>query len=159
MGLGKLPEAPGADEDDSGAMFSEINITPLTDVILVLLIIVMASATTAVAETRREKRQLSSAQRSGIQVKLPDGSAKELDLQARRMVVTILESGALAVNGQATAPDDLDELFQRSFAADRDTMVVLKADGRVAHKSVVDVMERAKRVGLRRLAIATKAAE
>ena len=50
---------------------------------------------------------------------------------------------------------DLDNLFRAAFARDKQTQVVLKADKGVSHGKVVNLMERAKQVGLTRLAIGT----
>jgi biopolymer transport protein ExbD len=158
VALGKLPDAAGdADAteagDDIGAIFADINITPLTDVFLVLLIIVMVFAVTKVEQ---EKRQLVQAQRSGYKVDLPEGAAKEIDVTSNSLVVGILVDGTIVVNGQPVAETDLDAIFESAAKKDADTQVVLKADGAVAHRRVVGVMERAKRAKLKRLAIATK---
>jgi biopolymer transport protein ExbD len=56
------------------------------------------------------------------------------------------------------AEDDIDALFRAAFARDKTTQVVLQADKGVQHGRVVNLMERAKRVGLSRLAIGTSAA-
>jgi biopolymer transport protein ExbD len=68
----------------------------------------------------------------------------------------VLTNGEVVVNGTAVADGDLDNIFRTAFAKDKLTQVILKADRGVDHGIVVGVMERAKRVGLSRLAIATK---
>ncbi len=50
MATGKQPEAGGDDGEEEAAIFAEINITPLTDIFLVLLIIFMVASSVSAAE-------------------------------------------------------------------------------------------------------------
>jgi biopolymer transport protein ExbD len=157
MAIGKLPEAePDGGED---AIFAEINITPLTDVFLVMLIVFMVTAATALHEKKREIERMQeedvAEQRSGLKVNLPSGETQEIDPVASSLVVAILPSGEVYVNNEAVDETQLDNIFRTAFAKDKNTQVVLKADAGVNHGRVVGVMERAKRVGLTKLAIAT----
>ena len=145
--------------DDVGAIFAEINITPLTDVILVLLIIVMFYAASAVTRAERKAERQAAAQRSGLKINLPDGAAQEIEPGASSLIIGILANGQVFVNGQEVRDADLDVIFQNNFAKDKDTQIVIQADGDAAHRRVVGVMERAKSVGLRRIAIATRAGQ
>ena len=161
MALGKQPDADlegGSDEP----IFSEINITPLTDVFLVMLIIFMAWAALAIREEQQRAQQIDEAvkveKRSGIKVDLPSGSALEIDPSKLSLVVSISAQGELAVvdqNGQErrVAEADLERVFTSAFRASKDTQVVIKADKGTSHGFVVSVMEKAKTVGLTRLAI------
>lgn len=165
MALGTLPEADldGSEE----AIFAEINITPLTDVFLVMLIIFMVSASVAVDTAHEKSKELAeksaqledyveTATRSGIKINLPSGEAQEIDPVKETLVVSIALSGEVRVNERVLTAEELDQVFQSAFARDKLTQVVLKADVGVKHGRVVGVMERAKRVGLTRLAIATR---
>lgn len=156
MAIGKLPSDDNGDDEGGGGIFAEINITPLTDVVFVLLIIFMAYAVSAVTQERREKKEIVQQNRSGHKINLPEGAAKEIDVTSNSVVVGIVADGKLLVNGQEVTETELDQYFLQAFAADKATQVVLKADGGVPHRRVVGVMERAKRAGLTRLAIATK---
>ena len=147
MALGKLPEDEVAGGD--AGIFADINITPLTDIFLVLLIIFMVSSSVMV-ET---------ASRSGINVNLPKGATKEIDPGAKSLVISVLASGELLVMGRALRPEDLEKLFQSTFAKDPATQVIIEADEGVRHGQVVGIMNLAKQAGLARLAIATKAAK
>jgi biopolymer transport protein TolR len=142
MAAGRLPD------DDSGeaGIFAEINITPLTDIFLVLLIIFMVSSSVMV-ET---------ASRAGVKVNLPKGAQSEIDPGAKSMVVSITSGGEVLVQGQPVKVEDLDGVFTSAFARDSMTQVIIEADEGVKHGRVVTVMERAKRAGLSKLAIATK---
>jgi len=164
MAIGKLPDA-GDDEDGGDAgLFADINITPLTDVFLVLVIIFMISALAVQAEARQEKRKLADVveksdadKRSGLKVNLPSGAAQEIDPQKASLVLVIPMSGELQIGGKAIPDGEIDNLFRNAFARDKTTQVVLQADRGVQHGRVVNLMERAKKAGLTRLAIGTSA--
>lgn len=151
MALGKLPEAnlEGGEE----AIFAEINITPLTDIFLLLMIIFIVSGSAAVEQMKKEQIAEKSA---GLKINLPSGQAQEIDLGSKSLVVNIRRDGTILVNDQQVADADLDRLFVAAYTRDKGTQVVIRADAGVSHGTVVGVMERAKRVGLSKLAIATK---
>jgi biopolymer transport protein ExbD len=152
MAIGKLPEY-GDDAGDEGgeSIFAEINITPLTDVFLVMVIIFMVSALAVQVEARQQKQKITQQQqqqaeiekRSGLRVNLPSGQAQEIDPSKASLVLVI------PING------DVDNLLRAAFTRDKMTQVIIKADKGVQHGRVVNIMERAKGVGLTRLAIGT----
>ena len=158
MAIGKLPEPDM--EQEEGTIFAEINITPLTDLFLVMLIIFMVSASVAVDNATQANRALSEKvaeeKRAGLKVNLPSGAALEIDPTAASLIVQISQAGKILVQDQEVSEADLDGIFQSAFVRDKNTQVVLRADMGVNHGRVVAVMERAKRVGLTRLAIATR---
>ena len=151
MAIGKLPDADLEGSEES--IFAEINVTPLTDIFLVLLIIFMVGSTMAVEKLKEEVKTEKS---SGLKVTLPSGAAKEIDPGRSSLVIGLTKNGQLLANGQPIADADLDALFQSSFTTDKDTQIIIRADAGVIHGRVVGVMERAKRVGLSRIAIATR---
>lgn len=162
MAIGKLPDS--ADDADEGAegIFAEINITPLTDVFLVLVIIFMVSALAVQVEARQEKKKVADAQeqsevekRSGLKVNLPSGQAQEIDPSKASLVLVIPLTGDVDVGGKRIPDTEIDNLFRAAFTRDKNTQVVLKADKGVQHGRVVNIMERAKAAGLTRLAIGT----
>lgn len=157
MAVGKLPDADldGSEE----AIFNEINVTPLTDIFLVLLIIFMVGSSIAVEKSSKEAEAVEKVreeQSSGLKVNLPSGAAKEIDPGKNSLIVGIQKDGKIMVSGKEIADKDLDQMFLAAFTTDNNTQVVLKADLGVNHGRVVNVMERAKRIGLSRLAIATR---
>lgn len=163
MAIGKLPDEDAGGDDAGGeAIFAEINITPLTDVFLVLLIIFMVSALAVQVEVRREKRKVREEQqqaevekKTGLKVNLPSGAAQEIDTSKQSLVLVIPLSGDVSIGGKLMHDDQLDALFHAAFQRDKATQVVLKADRGVAHGRVVNIMERAKQAGLTHLAIGT----
>ena len=162
MAIGKLPDADDAAEDGGESIFAEINITPLTDVFLVMVIIFMVSALAVQVEARQERRKVAEAQeqteiekRSGLKVNLPQGQAQEIDPSKASLVLVIPLTGDIDVGGKRIPDNELDNLFRAAFARDKTTQVVLKADKGVPPGRVVNLMERAKQAGLTRLAIGT----
>jgi biopolymer transport protein ExbD len=156
-GAGNADEEGG---DDS--LFAEINITPLTDVFLVLVIIFMVSALAVQAEAQQQKKevaeereQVEADKKSGLKVNLPSGAAQEIDLNKKSLILIIPVQGNIAVNGTQVEDAQLDNMFRRAFLDDKNTQVVIQADKGVQHGRVVNVMERAKAAGLTRLAIGT----
>jgi biopolymer transport protein ExbD len=142
MALGKLPD----EEVGEGGIFADINITPLTDIFLVLLIIFMVTSTVALDTARTE----------GVKVNLPKGTTKEIDPGAKSVVISILKNNQVIVGGQQVKEEDLKAMFTSAVARDPSTQVIIEADEGVTHGTVVHIMELAKNAGLVRLAIATR---
>ena len=154
MALGQLPGS-GSDydsEDESGAIFADINITPLTDIFLVLLIIFMVTSSIAVDDFDK-------ARASGVKVNLPKGATKEIDTIAKSLVISVMADGKIMVQGEVRNAGDLQAMFKSAFVSDPMTQVIIEADEGVNHGSVVAVMNLAKESGLSKLAIATNSGE
>jgi biopolymer transport protein ExbD len=139
---------PGGDElEGEGGIFADINITPLTDIFLVLLIIFMVT-TTAIAEQGAEK--------GGFKVTLPKGGKGDATAP-RDLSVAILADGRVVVGGKVVEEAELRGLLAQAHEKNAETMLLVQADEGVAHGRVVAVMDLARRIGLTRLAIATRA--
>jgi biopolymer transport protein ExbD len=149
MAIG-APESNGEDHEieSVGGIFADINITPLTDIFLVLLIIFMVT-TTAIAEAGNDE--------GGFKVNLPRGAKSDETGIARDVTVAVLSDGRTVVAGKVLDEAALQAAFQAARAQNPDTVVMFQADEGVAHGRVVQVMELARRAGLSRLAIATRA--
>jgi biopolymer transport protein ExbD len=137
------------DEEFAPSVFSDINITPLTDIFLVLLIIFMVGSSIVVDQAQGGG--------TGVRVDLPKGAAKELQSQARDFAVAVLKDGTVVAEGKAIDMDALKARFQRLLREAPEAQVIIQADAGVSHGRVVEVMEAAKLVGIQRLAIATEA--
>ncbi len=149
MAIG-APEPDGGDHEleSVGGIFSDINITPLTDIFLVLLIIFMVT-TTAIAEAGNEE--------GGFKVSLPRGGTSDEAGLVRDVTVAILADGRAVVAGKVLDEPALRAAFAGARARSADTVVLFQADEGVPHGRVVQVMELARQAGLSRLAIATRA--
>jgi biopolymer transport protein ExbD len=137
----------GGDEGGEEGIFAEINITPLTDIFLVLLIIFMVTSSVMAADAGA---------RAGVKVNLPRGAAREISAKGSDITVAITTDGKMVVDGKEVGADTLRDLFDKAHAKDADTQVIVQADEATHHGRVVAVMELAKAAGLRRLAIATR---
>ena len=136
------------DDEFAPAVFSEINITPLTDIFLVLLIIFMVGSSIVVDQAQGGG--------TGVRVDLPKGAAKELHAAPRDFPVAIMKDGTAVVEGKAIEMGALRERFQKLAKDSPEAQVIIQADAGVSHGRVVEVMEAAKAVGIARLAIATE---
>jgi biopolymer transport protein ExbD len=134
-------------EGGEGGIFADINITPLTDIFLVLLIIFMVT-TTAIAEQAADK--------GGFKVSLPKTGQGDATAP-RDLSVAILADGRVVVGGKVVEEAELHALLAEAQKKSADTLVLVQADEGVAHGKVVAVMDQARRAGLTRLAIATHA--
>lgn len=137
------------DDEFAPSVFSEINITPLTDIFLVLLIIFMVGSSIVVEQAQGGG--------TGVRVDLPKGAAKELHAAPRDFPVAVLKDGTIVTNGKAIEIGDLRESFRKLAKDFPEAQVIIQADTGVNHGRVVEVMEAAKSVGIERLAIATEA--
>jgi len=135
-------------KDDGGEadLFADINITPLTDIFLVLLIIFMVTSSVMATDGAR----------AGVRVNLPKGATREISANAKDVTVAITTDGKMVVDGKEVSADTLRKIFDDARARDAETQVVVQADEATHHGRVVAVMELAKAAGLRRLAIATR---
>ena len=140
----------GGDDQElegGGGIFAEINITPLTDIFLVLLIIFMVT-TTAIAEQ--------GGQNGGLKVNLPRAGKTASTQEMHDIAVAVLEDGRTVVGGKVVDEQALAALLDKAHSENPETLVLVQADQEVAHGKVVAVMDLARRHGLARLAIATR---
>ena len=148
-GTGPTETPPDEIDESGGGGFTEINIVPLVDIMLVLLVILMATSTAIL--------QQGQGQGAGFRVNLPTGSdTDELPSVSENLVVAVLEDGTVVARGESVSPDELTTLFESEAAQDPARLVLVQADEAALHRRVVEVMETARRAGLRNLAIATQ---
>jgi biopolymer transport protein ExbD len=144
MALGKVPG--GDDLTDDEGIFAEINITPLTDIFLVLLIIFMVTSSV----------MADAGARSGLRVNLPKGATREVEAKSQDVTIAITTDGKMVVGGKPVTADELAGILQEAGKQNPETQVIVQADEATHHGRVVSVMELARTAGLRRLAIATR---
>lgn len=150
MAIGQVPGGGGGDDPelDESAGFSDINITPLTDIFLVLLIIFMVTSSVIVNSSNGAK--------AGLKVNLPQGGVADVATQSSDISVAILTDGRLVIGGDVVTAEELKKAFDDARAKNAETMVVVQADEGVPHGKVVEVMEMAKSAGLGQLAIGVR---
>jgi biopolymer transport protein ExbD len=139
MAATALPGDDGSDEDPG--IVAEINVTPLTDIFLVLLIIFMVT-TTAVHE-------------EGKNIDLPSATEAE-QTPPEGVTVEVASDGIIRVNGLDVPYAGLEAALGRAVAQAEDKVVVLKGDKNVLLGEAVNVLDMAQRVGAEGIAIATQ---
>jgi TolR protein len=117
---------------------SEINVTPLVDVMLVLLIIFMVTAPLM---------------QQGIDVNLPKAKGKDLAPEERISIV-IKKGGTFFLNDQSITRTDM--LSRLSAISKRNPNVYLKADRDVSYGVVIELMGDIKEAGIEKLGIVTE---
>ncbi|MGO9613098.1 MAG: protein TolR [Dissulfurispiraceae bacterium] len=120
------------------SVLSEINVTPLVDVMLVLLIIFMVTAPLL---------------QQGIDVNLPKAKGKELP-QEERIMIVIKKGGSIFMNDNLTSKDAL--LNKLSSISKLNPNVYLKADKDVPYGLVVEIMGDIKDAGIEKLGMITE---
>ncbi|MBI3535112.1 MAG: biopolymer transporter ExbD [Deltaproteobacteria bacterium] len=131
--------------EEGDQIFSEINITPLTDIFLVLLIIFMVTSSVM--------SQL------GVSVQLPQASGKTANLQPKGVVLTVLSNGAMKLNQTEIANGDflkLEALLKQILSQTSSRLVVLEGDKKVYLGLAVQVMDHARKAGAEKFAIAAE---
>lgn len=122
-------------------LVSDINVTPLVDVMLVLLIIFMITAPMMT---------------QGVDVSLPQTTARPLQQDEAPVIVTVTKKGEIYVDrnrgDQAMLREKLASLAQRGT----DRTILLKADKNVAYGLVVAVMADIKGAGFDKLGMVTE---
>jgi biopolymer transport protein ExbD len=153
MGMGvNMADATSDEEGGSDAIVAEINITPLTDVFLVLLIIFMVTST-ALVETEKSSR-------SGVKVTLPKSqTAGPVTKRRTDPILTITKNNELFVFNKKVAPDQLEAELKRAFAEVGSDTLLIRGDKNVYLGAAVDIMSVARRSGAAHIAILTQAEE
>lgn len=131
----------GGDVDET---FAEINITPLTDCILVLLIIFMIAAT-AIAQT-------------GFNIKLPKVASKE-ETPPAQIDISVTSAGDIYVGAHKVKLNVLYPYLRNLASSKHTNRVVIKGDQDVQYGIVIRVMDASKRAGLSSIALATQREE
>lgn len=122
-------------------VMSEINITPLTDVMLVLLVIFMVTAPLIMTDS--------------FKIKLPKAVSPDAGA-GKGMVVSVSEKGRLSIDGREIKAEDLLPELEKGFRGGAGRTVVVRADGNARHSAVVNVLDTAKLAGAVKLSIATE---
>ncbi|MCU7797307.1 MAG: biopolymer transporter ExbD [Candidatus Thiodiazotropha sp. (ex Myrtea spinifera)] len=118
----------------------EVDITPLIDVVFLLLIFFMVSTT-----FDREAQ---------ILVELPEATGEEAQHEQKELDITIDASGIFYINQKEvinTQIETLKRAIQKAVGDDKDLPVIINADARTPHQSVMTAMDAASQLGLVRM--------
>ncbi len=125
-------------------MMSEINVTPLVDVMLVLLIIFMVTAPMLT---------------QGVDVNLPQANAKAMRAEEERLVITVDMHSRIFIGKQPVEFNRLNSALKAVVARRTDRQVYFRADRAVPYGFVVKVIAEVRNAGIEKLGMVTEPLE
>lgn len=129
------------DTQGGGGLVSDINVTPLVDVMLVLLIIFMVTAPMMA---------------QGVEVNLPAAAeAEPLTSDENQLVLTVTNEQKVFIGTSEIPFDRISELLSTNAKLQADKELLLHADHRLPYGVVVKVMAAAKKGGAESIAMVT----
>jgi len=120
-------------------VMGEINITPLTDVMLVLLVIFMVTTPLIM--------------KAGIDINLPKAHAKQ-EAPTQNIQISVGADGKLLVEGEPVPFDQLGVRLAEIFQKNSETNVTVAADERIPYGDAVRVLDIARQAGATKLVLA-----
>jgi biopolymer transport protein TolR len=127
-----------------GATISQINVTPLVDVMLVLLVIFMVTAPIL---------------QQGVQVNLPQTQAGAIPGKEEQLVVSINRNGRVFLNDAGMTPAELGQKLRAIRGIKSDKEVYLRADQDVRYGVVMRVVSEIKQAGIQKIGMVTRPPE
>ena len=156
--VGPPDQDEGRRDEGEPNIIAEINVTPLTDVFLVLLIIFMVGASIAVDAQRDSttgEPQASDPAERGLQIHTPEGTGDESIIR-KDVVVAVLPDGGIFVDGESVPRDQLAAKLGEAAKRSATARVVVRGDEAAPYKTVMDVINVAESAGLTRVALSTR---
>lgn len=123
----------------------EINLIPMIDVLLVILIFMMVTT--------------SYAKFSELQINLPQAGGESGTSTVQPLNVSVDASANYAINGKGinyNGINGLSEALKKAAGTQTDPTIVINADAKASHQSVVNIMEAARLVGYSRITFTTQ---
>jgi len=123
----------------------EINLIPMIDVLLVIIIFLMLTTTYS--------------KFSGLEINLPTADATKQAEQPNEIDVAVTASGQILVNKSPLAASDVKAIadaLRRAAGERQDPVIVINADAKATHQSVVDIMQAAQTAGYPHISFATQ---
>lgn len=133
-------------EDGSGGttgLRSDINITPLVDVMLVLLVILMVVTPLLHQE---------------LPIELPASRSSQEVTDPGHLHLVAAADGSLLLNDESIARDQLDTALRAIFEKHHDRTIFLQADRSLPYAAVVDLMDACREAGIDRIGVVTRKA-
>ncbi|HOY85966.1 MAG: biopolymer transporter ExbD [Methylotenera sp.] len=123
----------------------EMNLVPLIDVLLVIIIFLVVSATFS--------------RTSELQINLPTAEANQAQDKPLTIEVGVDASGKYVVNGKALADTSVSGIgaaLQAAAQGGKEPTIIINADAKATHQSVIDVMEASRTAGYTHITFATQ---
>ena len=130
------------DNSSDSGMISQINVTPLVDVMLVLLVIFMVTAPIL---------------QQGVELELPKETLSPLDGEGEQLVVSVNKSGEIFIGeGNPVEAAQVGQRVNAILATKKDKRVFIKADRGVSYGEVMAVMGSIRRAGIDKVGLITE---
>ena len=123
----------------------ELNFIPLIDVLLVVIIFLMVTTTFA--------------KLGEVKINLPVAERTQVNEETLPIRVTITEEGSYTINDEPVISDDIESManiLAEIAEGESNTQVIISADAKARHQSIIDLMEAARKAMLNKIAFATK---
>lgn len=130
----------GPQKKNSRMVLSEINVTPLVDVMLVLLVVFMITAPMM---------------QQGIDIQLPRTAQAGIETKSEPLILTIKPGGKLLLGTAAVSVDGLGKRLRGIFKTRTDKQVYIKADKTVNYGLVAEVIAEVKAAGIENVGLVT----
>ncbi|MFA6235810.1 MAG: biopolymer transporter ExbD [Bacteriovorax sp.] len=137
MSMGKM--SSGDDEDE---IVSDINMTPLIDIMLVLLVVFMVSSSVALE--------------SGMDIELPKTALTNEKKEAEILVISLSKDGHVAVHGKQVKTEEISRRIASSLAELKTDSVILEGDTSANLGKAIELMDMAKVAGAKNFSIAAE---
>ncbi|SFZ86212.1 biopolymer transport protein TolR [Devosia enhydra] len=127
-----------------GGPISEINVTPLVDVMLVLLIVFMVAAPLMTM---------------GVPVNLPRTAAQAMPLERKPITVTVTPEGAISIEGDPVTMETLVASVGALMGEETDERLYVRGDAEVAYGRIMEVMGALSAAGYAEIGLITERKE
>jgi biopolymer transport protein TolR len=107
------------------AAISDINVTPMVDVMLVLLVVFMVAAPLMTM---------------GVKIDLPQTQAQAMPLERKPITVTVMPDGAISIDNQALTIETLVPAVEALAVEDTDERLYVRGDATAAYGAIMEVM-------------------
>lgn len=131
----------GSGLDDDESVMSEINMTPLVDVMLVLLIIFILTVPVLT---------------NAVKIDLPQADNTPNDIKPQTVSLTVTADAKIHWNEDVITPEELDLRLQAAAAEEPQPEIHLRGDKVVEYEHVIKVMAAAQRAGVQKLGFITE---
>jgi biopolymer transport protein TolR len=141
MGMGPI-RTQDTDDEFGAAPLSEINVTPLVDVMLVLLIIFMVAAPLITV---------------GVPVQLPKTAASKVSQPKQPVVVTIDAQGQPFLDKEPLAPETMMPRLRQLASVDPSQVVLVRGDKSVPYGRIIEILGQINAAGFSKVSLIAQA--
>tara|TARA_B100001564_G_scaffold42707_1_gene30659 strand:+ start:76 stop:456 length:381 start_codon:yes stop_codon:yes gene_type:complete len=120
---------------------SNINVTPLVDVMLVLLIVFMITAPMLTV---------------GVQVDLPQTKANQLNSDADPLIITMNKNREIFIQDAVVSPEDLIPRLKAISKVNSKTRIFVRGDNLLPYGEVIEIMGKIQSAGYEKVALVAK---